>query len=484
MIGSLWSGISGVNANSKALNVGSNNVANVNTVGYRSDRASFADLMYQNGIGKGTKIEDVSKNFQQGNLKLTGNSYDFALEGRGFFMVNDIKTNSVVYTRAGNFKMGSNGNLTTVDGSLVQGTQTTPATAVSSNDNTIFTNEYDQFLASQTINNNGIVSTINTKSTDYIKSATDIGTSGNGYKNSSTVISDVEASKIDYREKLALYSKNPDVPSVASVSQETLADYTGSFADLNSKDDSISIVINGQKIRQEFDTDAQTTMNLFADKISKIQSLSASVDDLGNVTISSLIPGKDVKITDAKINDNAGNITNTVEPVLGSGQAMIDSSRDALKANVEKANASFLDLTNKVDTTANAGLTTGPVQLKLDSLGVSEQGFGTLETQNGVLYMKQGDTKFVVGNLVTATFNDEGGLKSLGDNNYAKTAQSGDAIYANEVNNIVSSSLELSNATLSTSLTDMMVYQRAFEASAKSITTSDQFLNIAIQLKK
>ncbi|XPV53069.1 MAG: flagellar hook-basal body complex protein [Halarcobacter ebronensis] len=81
--------------------------------------------MYQSGgYGKGATIQTVEKDFSQGGLKITGNDLDVAIDGRGFFLVKDQLTGEEFYTRAGNFKVGSNGTLQTVDnGMTVQGIQ-------------------------------------------------------------------------------------------------------------------------------------------------------------------------------------------------------------------------------------------------------------------------------------------------------------------------------------------------------------------------
>ena len=83
MVGALWTGISGLSGAQRALDNESNNVANVNTLGYKASRISFTDQMYQDNIGKGVSTFHVEKLYTQGNLKLTGVSYDVALSGDG-----------------------------------------------------------------------------------------------------------------------------------------------------------------------------------------------------------------------------------------------------------------------------------------------------------------------------------------------------------------------------------------------------------------
>ena len=150
MIGALWTGISGLSSHQKALDNESNNIANVNTVGYKSSRISFADQMYQSKIGKGSIVQDAEKLYVQGNTKITGVEYDMMLEGDGFFTVinkNTLGTAESFYTRAGNFRMGDSGTLQDAGGNEVQGWIMSPIDAqkdvTSTNPNTsVFTNEY------------------------------------------------------------------------------------------------------------------------------------------------------------------------------------------------------------------------------------------------------------------------------------------------------------------------------------------------------
>ena len=152
MIGALWTGISGLSSHQKALDNESNNIANVNTVGYKSSRISFADQMYQSKIGKGSIVQDAEKLYVQGNTKITGVEYDMMLEGDGFFTVinkNTLGTAESFYTRAGNFRMGDNGTLQDAGGNEVQGWIMSPIDATkdvtSTNPNTsVFTNEYNK----------------------------------------------------------------------------------------------------------------------------------------------------------------------------------------------------------------------------------------------------------------------------------------------------------------------------------------------------
>jgi len=133
MMRSLWTAASGMNTQTQNMNVISNNLANVNTTGFKKSRADFQDLMYQTvqnpgspstsaaqipvGIqfGMGSKLAAVSKQFTPGDFSNTGNPLDIAIEGDGFFQI-QMPDGSTAYSRAGAFKMDSNGRVVTSDG--------------------------------------------------------------------------------------------------------------------------------------------------------------------------------------------------------------------------------------------------------------------------------------------------------------------------------------------------------------------------------
>lgn len=487
MIGALWNGISGLNSFEKAINSESNNVSNVNTVGYKEDIISFEDMMYSNGYGKGSNVSSVSKAmYQQGGLKLTNSSYDVAIDGRGYFIVGDLATNGVnetYYTRAGNFKIASDGVLKTQDNMNILGLSSVSIPAGAKFDTT-----YTNTIASQSIGNSNLLQTINAKSSDYSASATsdDLAIdSGNNYKIKSAKISDVEALIADYKSKLAFYSSNSTAAATSSTSQMTNINLSTFMPQLVNENDMVKVTINNNVVTQLFDTDTATTLKKFSDKISNIQGLSSSVDPTtGILSIDSLIPGKDVSIKDAQINENLIAVNNTQNASLGSGLGLVNSSKDALQTAIEKAGAKFLDITSTVSLVNQNNLgTASKMQLNLSNLGLTDN-IGELEISDGIIYSKDGENKFILGKIQTAYFTNEQGLSPQGSNLYQVSDESGTAMYAGNMNKLIGSSLEQSGANLGNSLTALLIYQKAFEANSKSITTSDELLKTAIELKK
>jgi flagellar hook protein FlgE len=136
MLRSLFSGISGLRAHQQMMDVTGNNIANVNTAGYKSSQVVFQDTLSQmvnaagapqNGaggtnpaqVGLGVSTASIQNNFSQGAAETTGKSSDMMIQGDGFFVVRS--GGEEVYTRAGSFSFDANGSLTTPNGQTVQG---------------------------------------------------------------------------------------------------------------------------------------------------------------------------------------------------------------------------------------------------------------------------------------------------------------------------------------------------------------------------
>ncbi len=144
----LWIAKTGLDAQQTRMSVVSNNLANVNTTGFKRDRPVFQDLLYQTVrqpgaqssentqlpsgllIGTGVRTAATEKLFTQGNLTQTQNSLDLAIEGRGFFEIL-MPDGSVAYTRDGSFQLDSQGQVVTSNGYSLQPGITIPADTLS-----------------------------------------------------------------------------------------------------------------------------------------------------------------------------------------------------------------------------------------------------------------------------------------------------------------------------------------------------------------
>ena len=146
MIRALYSAASGLEAQQLNIDVIANNLANVNTAGFKLSRAEFEDLLYQNlrasgaasststdlpvglQVGLGSRPVATSRLFTQGEFRQTGNPLDFVIEGQGFFQVR-LPSGETAYTRAGSFHLNREGSLVTAEGNLLDPQVTIPADA-------------------------------------------------------------------------------------------------------------------------------------------------------------------------------------------------------------------------------------------------------------------------------------------------------------------------------------------------------------------
>ncbi len=157
MLRSLFSAASGMQAQTLNMDVISNNLANINTAGFKKSRTAFQDLIYQTlrepgakstisteiptgiEVGLGVKPIAVNRIFTQGNFRHTGNNLDLVIEGDGFFQVN-MPDGNIAYTRNGSFSKDSTGRMVTNDGYPMEPAITIPADAQSitiGNDGTV-----------------------------------------------------------------------------------------------------------------------------------------------------------------------------------------------------------------------------------------------------------------------------------------------------------------------------------------------------------
>jgi flagellar basal-body rod protein FlgG len=144
----LWAAKTGLDAQNTQMAVISNNLANSSTTGYKADRATFQDLMYQNvqqvgaqstqntqystglSLGTGVRIAATEKNYLQGSVLQTGGNLDLSITGPGFFQIT-MPDGTLSYTRDGSFSLDSQGNIVTASGYPLSPAITIPITAQS-----------------------------------------------------------------------------------------------------------------------------------------------------------------------------------------------------------------------------------------------------------------------------------------------------------------------------------------------------------------
>jgi flagellar hook protein FlgE len=554
MNGSIHTGSSALLAYQKAIDVESNNVANVNTIGFKSDTVSFSDLMYQGGIGKGVTMNDPTKNFTQGQLKETGLDYDFAISGEGFFTVVDPQDDSVYYTRAGNFRKDANSNLVDINEMNVMG-----VLPVVSGDP--ITSDFTKNIGSSVIEDDTTVISLNIFATDYTKhkilevtpleiaegtattgmlagnvtvtgteqiaitdnrnyeinnlgeitltaegatqinSGVDIsgyqvyvtatGISGTNYKTKDSNVSDIEAVKSAYQSAISAYAKDISVGTPASVHIDEITFPLVTDGDGNYQ---AEIVVNGIKYQENFDTDVATTLNNLSNTINKTAGVTSAVDtNTGILTIESMIAGEKITTSQAIVNNNTLAIS-LVSLESGSGQNLVDALYTQLQTLIEANGGKIASIKTEIaKTPSGTAPALGKISLDLEVLGIREldpnslsssiNKLAKLENDNGEIYLVQGDAKFLVAKMAPVIFQESSSLAPQGQNLYSATSDSGQPLYVAEKAEILNGKVEVSSTDLAEGLVNLMIWQKAFDANSKTITTSDELLKTALALK-
>lgn len=537
MLQSMSNGAAALSAFQTAISVESNNAANTNTAGFKTDTVSFSDMMYSNQVGMGSYMDDPRKNFSQGGLKPTTSEYDFAIEGEGFFTIQDPATpDKLYYTRTGQFKSDKENFLTTSTGMVVMGVK--PEVT-----GDVITSEYINNVGSIVIDTFESTYSLNTYATDYNKSAKEIEevlnnlstieayndgtatqeqidfieenlsllanydkystevetlaniTSGNGYKSIDSLLADIDNSIYLYESALKTFAANPIEGEVATKSQSSII-----FPSLDNPDAgyTIEMVVDGVKFQQNFDESIENTLILLSDKINELAGVVSNVDTTtGELTINGINSGQNVSVTNTKLNDN-NLLVNKIGDATGSGRNLVDALYLDLQNLLGEVGATATKNKSEiVNPESGSAPTLEAIVLDLNELGLSSvlyekllsgdpeaiASYPGIESEDGNIYLRDGDARFLVGKLAPVTFGDLSQLKPEGDNMYSRGINTGEPLYVDSAAKVVGRYLENSNVDLSKELVNLISFQKAFEANSKSISTSDELLKTALALK-
>ncbi len=434
MLRSMWSGVSGLKTHQVEMDVIGNNIANVNTTGYKSKAMTFKDTLYQTmsnataatdvkgsisakQIGLGTQTGSIKTNItSQGSTLTTYRTLDLMINGDSFFAVQrDISdAASVAYTRDGNFDIDAEGSLVTAsNGYYVLGWTGTATT--------------------------GAVGRLNIV-TDATKtlagSATTAATfRGNIDKNDSLLSSDegkvlqlevYDRTGETYTLKFKIDDAGDSNDSTYTLSLTGAMDSDGNSIDITGSETSIALVYSpsdGTLVSADGATSGLVSLS-FSGGLSTVGPLQLDLSASTNY-------------------NSSGNSTIRV-----------------VKGDIE-------------------GLNTGYAVGNMTGYSIGNDGSIHLEYSNGQTVQ--------LGTIATTIFANSGGLASLGDNLFAASVNSGEPQYqrVDEDGGYISSgTLEMSSVDLAMEFTNMITTQRGFQANSKVITTSDEMLQILKGLKR
>jgi len=579
---SLWTGISGLTASSSQLDVISNNIANVNTIGYKSSKIFFADVLSQSvsggssgtmQIGRGVSVSQILTQFGSGSFETTSSGTDVAIDGDGFFMVND-RDGATYYTRAGAFTISSEGYLIDTNGYKVQGynllnggtsvvgdialqnVQSSPSASTSFSTGVNLDAEaaagsafnsaqtvYDSLGGEHTLNiafnkteDNGywnVVATLDGE-TATTQSATGLQFDSNGaLANTYTSAPSRTVTHLGGTGSLSDISIDQPLQLAATTSAVTLTyngaawavTANGGLAAMTVSGDGTTCSVNvngasgndmtltgvwttGQTVTFEIGA-APTVNTVSADYLSGIRLTRGATDDNWTITDNGLNTGATVTRSGTNLlldltGDGTTDITVPFAGVWSQGQQLVFTSSATLAtpgdisltfgalpngATIGTGNTITWDLVGDtslpVTDYASASViralnNDGYASGILKSLSVDNQGY-----ING--FFSNGKTVNIA-QLVLANFDNPWGLKRMGSNCFGETVASGQAITnapgTSGMGELKSNSLEMSNTDIATEFINMITAQKAYQANARVITTTDQMLSELMNIKR
>lgn len=428
---SFYAGLSGLQAYAAHLNVIGNNLANVNTVGFKTSRMTFQDLLYQtafgssrnpNQIGLGVQTAAVDALFSQGSLQGTGIVTDLAVQGNGFFVVRDTQ-GAREFTRAGNFSLDRNGNLATSTGAVVQG--------------------YTQRDANGNIVTSGALSGINVPPglTSPPQQTTEFSATTN--LNATAAVDD----PLTTANEAAIFSTTLTIFDSLGARHDVTLNFTPTDTDADGHLDewSYEATVNGDEVV------GGTPGTPFV-----LSSGTMTFDADGKLTA----PSGDVAITTPAWTNGAA--------AQGINWKLFDSGGSSLITGFDGPSAT--------STVNQDGYAAGTLRtMTIDNDGQVDGIF----TNGSTLHLAR---------IALATFNNANGLLKAGFNGFLEATASGSATIgaanAGGRGAIAASSLELSNVDITQELTDMITAERGYQANSRIITTTDQIIQEALNLKR
>lgn len=541
---SLFSGITGLQAHGDKMSVLGNNIANVNTVGYKSAKMHFEDAISQDmstatgiaQVGRGVQVGAIYADFAQGSFETTSESTDLAIGGDGFFIVRPKDEDTSYYTRAGNFRFDKDGYLTDPHGYVLQGWQVQSDTTQVATSDSVSTSTHVRTIGVPTdIRLENFQSPPMATSRVNMISNLDSGEASRSTSNNNPYFSLFEAWN---------GTQEPPLGNNAYSYQSTMKTYdaNGSAHNLSVYFDQVTLSnAGGKKVWEYIVTSDPTEDGRLASNTQMATTSAAGILMTGTMTFNAAGDMTGMSAFTLKSGTTATGVKDL------SNWTLANFSQDGfpvLTANfLSTSNADFTDQVEAVNMQMNFGLSNKDLSgsgvtkgWSTGASGISNAGmvgtditdisrlpnFGEVETsalsttsyssgsttlfqsqdgytagflqnvsvsRDGVLTGRYSNGQILELYVLTlADFNNEWGLRREGGNLFSETRESGDALTglpnSSGKGSISSNSLEMSNVDLAVEFVNMITTQRGFQANSKVITTTDSMLGDLIQLKR
>ncbi len=532
---SLFSGVSGLRNHQVMMDVIGNNISNINTIGFKGSRTTFSETFAQTlrsasrpssnsggtnpmQVGLGTAIATIDTIFSQGNLESTGKETDLAIKGNAFFVVN--KGNKTYFTRVGSFDVDAAGRLVhpgtgavlqgkiaAPDGTLPTGTrledlrialdQKSPARATSE---VTFSGNLNASASVGEVALSGNISSATAVGGSVVQT-TNIADDFGGTHAVTVTLTKTAADTWNYtvaatNGTIAGGAGSIQFDSIGRVSGITPPDFRLTPANgapvmsFNVAGPALTQIAGADSLAAEatLPDSAESFVTVF-DSLGNRHTLSVryTKTDAANVWTWSADVGAPAAITGGR----SGRITFNADGTLASFTYDDGSSGVGLNPN------NGADALSVALNAGTAGVFAGITQSNGTSLVSprSQDGYAagelsgiTIEQSGRIVGNFTNSTVLALGQVMLAEFNNPSGLQRVGDNMFDITGNAGTPVIvsAGETSRstIQSNALEQSNVDLSEEFTRMITAQRGFQSNARVITTSDEFLNEVVNLKR
>jgi flagellar hook protein FlgE len=518
-------GLSGLNASAKNLDVIGHNIANANTTGFKSSRTEFA-AMVATAIGSaggknsgiGVEVAALPQQFSQGNITVTGNNLDVAINGNGFFTVR-MPDGSTAYTRAGDFKLDKQGNVVTNSNAQVMGLRTS-STAVPLTFPTaapIPARQTTGIKMGYNLDARATDARGDPSATPPVAATprTTYGTSLNVYDSQG-----VATPLSFYFEKNGantwdIYNQLDDLttapPTVPAIAGRMIADKNGAMA--ATLEPVASSVVNADPtLTQEDDFPTEFTYRFYGADANGVYAIRettltfANPSDAWDFTYSDA--PTNTLVASARLKDNLVDYPGGTSPAGGTfAHTPLDTAPAAGKQSFELAltvNPSPANPNSPNAPGSNPAPGAYPVTLDLNAMTQFGTKFAPSElTQDGytsgqltdinigpdgmILTSYSNGVTRAESQIALASFRNTQGLAAVGGNNWVETSASGQPTFGAPTDGafgvLRSGALEDSNVDLTAELVNMMTAQRAYQANAQTIKTQDQVLSTLVNLR-
>jgi flagellar hook protein FlgE len=407
--------LSGLYSNSQAINIVSGNLANLSTAGYKDEQVSFEDLVNESLSGfsnsasiSGSTTVQSNQQFTQGTLETTGNPYDAAIQGGGFFVVNNT-SGQQVFTRQGNFQVNSSGDLVTSTGQFVQGWN----------------------AVNGTLSTSGATGNIVLPTSLELQpvATTQFSVTANLNANAA-----VGAANATFSSPITVYDAQ-GVPHALTVTYTETAPNTWGY----------SVTIPSTDLTSGTGTSTQLTSGTL------------TFDGSGNLLTPAAASGA-IPIAITGLADGASDMNVTWNVYNAAGSPTL-TQYNATSAN-------------------SAASQNGSAAGQLNSMSIGANGQIVAQFSNG--------TSENVAQIALASVLNPGSMQQLDGNSYAVTSQTATPVIGTPSTGarglITGGSLETSTVDIATEFTNLLEYERGYQANSKVISTEDQVVQQTIAL--